>query len=203
MKKADNPVEEAATETGPASSDEPPVLDGDRDRTSSESHEEADTEAADLSVQFERLQAEFETLNDHHLRLAAEFSNYRRRAEGEMSEAWGRAQGDLLRRFLDALDDLERVSALDPGNDAVSVTSVVDGVDLVVRKFARALEEAGVEVIDPEPGDPFDPAGMEAMMRVSTVSSDDDDTVDQVLQKGYLVRSYLVRPARVSVRKHE
>jgi molecular chaperone GrpE len=167
---------------------------------------EVDEEAAaeaDLSGQLDHLQSEFETLNDRHLRLAAEFSNYRRRAETEMSEAWGRAQADLLRRFLDVLDDLQRVAMLDPADEAVSVQSVVEGIDLVERKFARALEDANVEVVQPEPGDPFDPEGMEAVMRVPCASEEGDDTIDQVFQKGYRFRNHLVRPARVSVRKHE
>ena len=157
----------------------------------------------DLSGELDHLRSEFEALNDRHLRLAAEFSNYRRRAENEMTEAWGRAQVDLLRRFLDVLDDLQRVSALDPTNEAVSVQAVVEGIDLVERKFQRALEEAKVDVVEPAPGSVFDPGTMEAVMRVPASSAEEDDTVDQLFQKGYRFRSLLVRPARVSVRKHE
>lgn len=202
MKKANSPAEEAATETGPVPSEESSPPAGDPGPASSEPQMETDIEA-DLSGQLHGLRSEFEALNDRHLRLAAEFSNYRRRAEGEMNQARGRAQTELLRRFLDALDDLERVSALELADEAVSVTSVVEGIDLVGRKFARVLEEAGVEVIDPETGESFDPTGMEAVMRVPSKSPDDDDTIDQVLQKGYRFRNHLVRPARVSVRKHE
>jgi molecular chaperone GrpE len=158
---------------------------------------------ADASPRVAELERELAALNDRHLRLAAEFSNYKRRAETDLSDAWGRAQAELLRRFLDVLDDLQRVSALDPSHGAVSVQSVVDGVDLVERKFARALDEARVEAVDPAPGDAFDPASMEAVMRVPAETPDQDDTVHQVLQKGYRFRSHLVRPARVSVRKHE
>src|SRR4051812_28920749 len=158
---------------------------------------------ADLSTELDHLQSEFGQLNDRHLRLAAEFSNYRRRAEGEMTEAWGRAQADLLRRFLDVLDDLQRVSALDPSNPSVSVQTVVEGIDMVERKFTRALEEAKVEPLEPAPGTAFDPATMEAVMRVSVPGAEHDDTVDQVFQKGYRFRNHLLRPARVSVRKHD
>ena len=158
---------------------------------------------AGLTTELDHLQGEFEQLNDRHLRLAAEFSNYRRRAETEMTEAWGRAQADLLRRFLDVLDDLQRVSALDPANPSVSVQTVVEGIDMVERKFQRALDEAKVEVVEPASGAPFDPATMEAVMRVPVSDSKHDDTVDQVFQRGYRFRSHLLRPARVSVRKHE
>jgi len=157
----------------------------------------------DLSEELDLLQSEFDALNDRHLRLAAEFTNFRRRAESERTEAWGRAQADLLGHVLEVLDDVQRVSALDPTDEAVSLQTVVDGIDLVERKFARALEEASVEGIDPAPGELFDPATMEAVMLVPSVSPEDEDTVDQVFQKGYRFRSHLVRAARVSVRKHE
>jgi molecular chaperone GrpE len=158
---------------------------------------------ADLTGELDHLQAEFESLNDRHLRLAAEFSNYRRRAEKEMTEAWGRAQADLLRRFFDVLDDLQRVSALDPEKEAVPVHAVVEGVDLVERKFQRVLDDAKVEIVEPAPGTPFDPGTMEAVATVPATEPGEDDTVAQVFQRGYRFRDHLVRPARVSVRKHE
>ena len=150
----------------------------------------------------ERLNAEVAALNDRHLRLAAEYQNYRRRADAEAGEAGGRAQAEMVRRFLDVFDDLQRVAALDPSATA-TLQSVVDGVDLVERKFARVLEDAGVEVVDPVPGERFDPGTMEAVMRVPAEAPDHDDTVHQSFQKGYRFRTLLLRPARVSVRKHE
>lgn len=175
------------------------------ERAGSRSSPEVEAEHAaeeELGKQLDSLQAEFGSLNDRHLRLAAEFQNFRRRAESEMSEAWSRAQADLVRRFLDVLDDLQRVAALDPADDAVSVEVIVEGVDLVERKFLRALEDAGVEILDPV-GERFDPETMEAMMRVPAAAAEDDDHVDHVLQKGYRLKGHLIRPARVSVRKHE
>jgi molecular chaperone GrpE len=155
----------------------------------------------ELSRSLDDLQDEFATLNDRHLRLAAEFSNYRRRQESEMTEAWGRAQADLVRRLLDVLDDLQRVSALDPADEAVTVQSIVEGIDMVERKFVRALEDAGARAVEPPEGDAFDPETMEAMMRVPTDDDHADDTVARCFQKGYTFRNHLVRPARVSVYK--
>lgn len=146
----------------------------------------------------ESLRAEIEELNDRHLRLAAEFNNYRRRTEQERMESWSRAQADLVARFVEVLDDLQRVSALDLSN--ATVEGIIEGVDLVERKFARALADAGVEAIDP-PGEAFDPERMEAIMRVPAETVDQDDQVAQVFQKGYALKGLLVRPARVSVHK--
>ncbi len=147
------------------------------------------------------LRAEYDTLNDRHLRLAAEFTNFKRRAEQESLGTWARAQADLVRRFLDVLDDLQRVSGLDPADEATTVESIVEGIDLVERKFLRTLQDAGVEVISPEEGAPFDPEAMEAMMRVPTGDADQDDHVAMCFQKGYGLDGNLIRPARVSVYK--
>jgi molecular chaperone GrpE len=142
------------------------------------------------------LREEFESLNDRHLRLAAEFNNFRRRSEQERLGAWSRAQSDLVARFLDVLDDLHRVAELDLTN--ATVEGILEGIDLVEKKFVRVLEEAGAEMIDPV-GEPFDPEIMEAMMRVPAESEEQEDTVAQVFQKGYTLKGVLVRAARVSV----
>jgi molecular chaperone GrpE len=145
------------------------------------------------------LKSDFDDLNDRHLRLVAEFNNFRRRSEQERLGAWGRAQADVIARFLDVLDDLNRVAQLDLSN--ATVEAIMEGVDLVERKFIRVLEDAGVEVIDPE-GQRFDPERMEAVMRVPAESEEQDDSVAQVFQKGYALKGTLVRPARVGVFKH-
>lgn len=142
---------------------------------------------------------EFEELNDRHLRLVAEFNNYRRRTEQERLGAWARAQADIVEKFLDVLDDLNRVAQLDLSN--ATVEAIMEGVDLVERKFIRVLEDSGAEVIDPA-GQAFDPERMEAMMRLPAETDDQDDQVAQVFQKGYSLKGVLVRPARVSVYKN-
>ena len=164
-----------------------------------ESPEEENTEDTSLH-DAERLETQLSALNDRHLRLAAEFTNYRRRAETELSESRARGQADLLRRFLDGLDDLERVGAWQP--DSTTVEALVEGVDLVERKFRQALEVAGAEVLEPV-GEKFDPNTMEAMVTVPTDSPGDDHRVHEVFQRGYLFKGHLVRPARVIVYKHE
>ena len=175
------------------------------DEQPGESPDALDTEAVEEAserdhepAEAEELRAERDRIRDRHLRLAADFDNYRKRTEDRLRQRWDRAQADLVSRLLDPLDDLLRVTALEPGN--ASVEAIVEGVDLVERKFFRVLEEAGVEVVDPE-GEAFDPNTMEAMMRVPAGSDDEDDMVERVFQRGYTFRGQLVRPARVSVFK--
>jgi len=157
----------------------------------------AEPEASTVS---DDLQQELTTIKDRHLRLVAEFTNYRRRAESELSEAFGRGQAEMLRSFVDGLDDLQRVGAFQAENTPVE--ALVEGVDLVERKCRQALEAAGVELIDPA-GEVFDPNIMEAMLGVPTEDPEDDQKVQEVFQKGYRFKGHLVRPARVVVFKHE
>ena len=182
---ADDPAESAATPR-----DEAPDPEGAEDGGSV-----GDEAAVDES---DRLRGERDRYRDRHLRLAADFDNYRRRAEDRLGQRWDLAQADLVARLLDPLDDLLRVTALE--SESASVEVIVEGVEMVERKFLQVLEEAGVEIVDPL-GEPFDPNTMEAMMRVPPESDDLEDTVERVFQRGYALRGQLVRPARVSVYK--
>ena len=193
-------TEEGAAPTG--AQDEAPDWEGatpdaDEDEDGRAAKESADHEEP-LETEVAQLREELEALNDRHLRLAAEFNNYRRRSEQARLETWSRAQADLVARFIDVLDDLHRVAGLDLSN--ATVEAIMEGVDLVERKFVRMIEDAGLEMIDPM-GEPFDPERMEAMMRVPTETEAEDDHVAQVFAKGYTLDGILVRPARVSVHK--
>ncbi len=160
----------------------------------------ADEAAADPEVsEVEDLRAERDQWRDRHLRLAADFDNYRKRSDERMRVRWDRAQADLVSRLLDPLDDLLRISELDHETSA-NAEAVVEGAGLVERKFFRILEDVGIEVVNPE-GEPFDPNTMEAMMRAPAESEEDDDMVERVFQKGYVLKGQLLRPARVSVYK--
>ena len=158
--------------------------------------EDAGQNDSDDAEEGDSLQREYDTLNDRHLRLVAEFNNFRRRSEQERLSAWSRAQADLVGKFVEVVDDLQRVANLDLSN--ATVEAIMEGIDLVDRKVMRVLEDAGVLLLDPA-GEPFDPETMEAMMRVPAESDAQVDTVAQVFQKGYQLKGILVRPARVSV----
>lgn len=162
---------------------------------------EAEAEDADVFDEIDtvsELEASHRELNDRFLRLAAEFDNFRRRANQERSEAWARAQADLVGKLIDTLDDLQRVSDLDP--DTATAPSILEGVEMVERKFLRTLLDAGIEELNPE-GVRFDPNVMEAVMRATTDDPEMDDQVASVFQRGYTFKGLLVRPARVSVYK--
>jgi molecular chaperone GrpE len=161
-------------------------------------HEElVGPESEPTDEQLQALQREFASLSDRHLRLAAEFDNYRRRSERERGELWSRAQADLAARLLDPLDDLDRVA---DHADRASMETLLDGMKLVERKLRQTLQSAGLEPL-PAQGARFDPNSMEAVAMIGTDSADEDDVVADVFQQGYRFKGSLLRPARVRVKK--
>ena len=137
-----------------------------------------------------------EVWKDRHLRLAAEYDNFRKRTTKERAETWARAQAEIVTRLADALDDLSRFAHIDPAD--IDSKTLHEGVDLVERKVWKELENAGVTRID-QAGVPFDPNVHEAVTTQPASKPEQDHTVGQVVQPGYKMRDTLLRPARVVV----
>jgi molecular chaperone GrpE len=161
---------------------------------------EGDVDASTVSDEIAGLQSQLNDVSQTYKRLAADFDNYRKRVERDRAEQLARAQSGLIQRLLDVLDDLERVAHHADTN--ASAQAVAQGVELVERKFKQVLESFGLEPVDAENAQ-FDPQTMEAVASVPAQSPEDDDTVNDVFQKGYRYNGVLIRPARVRVRKHE
>jgi molecular chaperone GrpE len=138
-------------------------------------------------------------MRDRHLRLAAEFDNYRKRVARERSETWQRAQAELAERLLDPLDDLQRFTNADPQD--LTEEAVLEGMRLVERKITKTLEAAGLEALDAE-GQPFDPEIHEAVTTAPTDDREADESVADVFQRGYRFKGTLLRPARVRVHRY-
>jgi len=135
---------------------------------------------------------------DKYLRLAAEYDNFRKRTARERQEAGARAQAELVKVFIDALDDIARFAHVDP--TTVDAATVVQGVDMVEKKLLKGLGAAGRAIIDPL-DQPFDPAKHEAVATEPALSSEDDHMVARVYQRGFLFAGQLLRPARVVVKQ--
>jgi molecular chaperone GrpE len=135
---------------------------------------------------------------DRYLRLAAEYDNYRKRTARERSELSSRAQAELVKGLLDALDDLARFAHVDPAT--TDAATVVQGVDMVEKKFLKTLTGAGLDVVYPI-NQSFDPTLHEAVATEPALSAEDDHVVARVFQAGYLFNGQLLRPARVVVKQ--
>lgn len=157
-------------------------------------------EERDLPEQIREQLEELEELRDKHLRLAAEFDNYRKRTRREITSQQERAKAELTGRLLDVLDDLRRF------NDAAreqetDVESLREGMELVERKLRKELGDAGLELIEAA-GEKFDPKKHEALTTTPVDDPERDGFISQVLVEGYTFGDQLLRPARVEVMKH-
>ena len=143
-----------------------------------------------------RLEGELDAAKDRHLRLAAEYDNFRRRAARERDELTQRSQAQLAGRLLDVLDDLDRV--MQGAGVAVGGDVVQQALILMDRKLRKELETAGLERLDPV-GQPFDPSVAEAVSAIAPPTPELDHTVAATFQAGYRFKGTLIRPARVQV----
>jgi molecular chaperone GrpE len=156
-------------------------------------------EIAEVEAELDELRKELEGVNDRHLRLAAEFDNYRKRSERERQTLAARLQAGLVASLLDVVDDLERVA---DGAAGASAEALVEGVRLVERKFLSVLRSAGLEEVEAE-GALFDPEWMEAVAAVTTDDPAADGRVADVFQRGFRFGDLLIRPARVRVQQYD
>lgn len=147
-----------------------------------------------------RLQNENADLKDRHLRLAAEYDNFRKRAARERVELGDRAQATLVTRLLDVLDDFDRVTT--GGVTGASAEDLRQVLTLIDKKLRKELEAGGLERIDPT-GAAFDPALHEAVSVLPPASPAQDHTVASTFQAGYRYKGALIRPARVQVYSSE
>jgi molecular chaperone GrpE len=147
----------------------------------------------EIEVEVARLQQEVNRLRELYLRKMADFDNYRKRQERDMVEFRRFAHADLLRDCLPVVDNLERALSAPAGNGG----SLQTGVELVLRQFKEILARYGMSEVNPL-GEAFDPSFHEAFQR-QEMEGVAENTVVQVLQKGYLLGDRLLRPALVVV----
>lgn len=148
----------------------------------------------------EALSAEIQELEDRHLRLVAEFDNFRKRTIRERAQTAERAQAELAKMLLESLDDLSRVS--DMSSTDHNAAAILEGVQLVEQKLLRALRQAGLEPIEAV-GKRFDPEIHDALITVPADDPDEDEVVSQEMAKGYLFKDQLLRPSLVEVKKYD
>lgn len=129
------------------------------------------------------------------LRMQAEMENLRKRLARDLEKSRRFALERIMKDLLEVLDSMER--GLEVSADSVTVESLREGQELTHRMLAKVMQEHGLEAIDPV-GQPFDPELHEAMTVLPSAAVE-DNTVLEVLQKGFRLHDRLIRPARVVV----
>ncbi len=143
-----------------------------------------------------KLESERDELFSRLQRVSADFQNYMKRAERELSDGLSFARGDLLKHFIPLLDVMDQATQKEPESE--EALSVMEGFKIVRDEFSKVLTQLGVERIDPKRGEPFDPHLHEAMMQQPDDALEANQ-VAQALQSGYVYKGRTLRAAKVSV----
>ena len=132
-------------------------------------------------------------------RAQADALNAARRAELDIEKARKFALERFAQDLLPVVDNLERALEASKGSDVDGVTGVVEGVELTLKSLVDVLAKNGITPVDPH-GESFDPQVAQAMSMVENPDVE-PNTVIAVMQKGYMLRERLLRPAMVMVSK--
>jgi molecular chaperone GrpE len=138
---------------------------------------------------------ELKAAQERYLRLAAEFENYKKRAQKDQDEYRRYSNERLVKELLPVLDNLHR--ALQHGRQSGNLEGILQGVELTYKQYQEILSRFGVKPI-PTVGLPFDPTIHQAVATVEAKGRKPNTVVEEY-EKGYYLNDRVLRPAMVTV----
>jgi molecular chaperone GrpE len=150
------------------------------------------------SEKAKKLEAELNEMRDKHLRLVAEFDNFRRRNAKERMELSQTAGKEVIQSLLVVMDDVER--AAKQLETATDVTLIKEGVSLVFNKLRNILQQKGLKVMEAA-NQEFNPDLHEAITEVPAPNEEMKGKIIDVVEQGYYLNEKLIRHAKVVVGK--
>ena len=158
-------------------------------------NEESTSKEVEKNAESNKLQEEYDKLNQQYIRLAADFDNYRKRQEQERENLLKYGAENALKKMTEILDNFERgEKALEQVEDCQKVK---DSFNLLHKQVIETLQKLGLEEIEAE-GKEFDPNFHEAVMQTPT-GEHPENTIINVMQKGYKMGDKVLRPSLVNV----
>ena len=155
-------------------------------------------EAIQQEEKIERtIEEKFAELNDKHLRLHAEFENFKRRTAKERIDLYKSAGEDTLVTLLPILDDFER--AIKAKSDSQEEQKEDEGVLLIYNKMKSALELKGLKAMEDVIGKDLNTDFHEAITNIPSPSEDMRGKIIDVIEKGYFLNDKVIRYAKVVV----
>ena len=136
------------------------------------------------------LAEKYDDLHERHLRLMAEYDNYRKRSAREKEETYGSARACVLQKLLSVQDNFERARQYDPGSEEFA-----KGIEMIEKSFSDTLNSFGVKPFG-DVGETFDPEKHHAVMHIEDEALG-ENVVAGVLQKGYMMGDKVLRHAMV------
>ena len=134
----------------------------------------------------------YNELHDSHLRLAADYDNFRKRTVKEKEQLYGSGKADAIEKLLPVYDNLERAL-----NQPTEDEAYKKGVEMTMNQLVSIFASLGVEIFG-SVGDAFDPNIHNAVMHTEDESAE-ENTITQVFQKGFKLGDKIVRFAMVQV----
>lgn len=148
--------------------------------------------------ELEEVKKELETLKDQHLRIRAEFDNYRKRRDKEIAAFLENANSGLIESLLPVLDDFERSFEIKMDDDDRD-NPFYQGIEMIYQKIKSILDKEGVTPIEAI-GKEFDPEMHEALMQMESKEHPPNTVINEIV-KGYKLRDKVLRYAKVVVSK--
>ena len=146
-----------------------------------------------------KLEKEINVLKDKHIRLKAEFENFRKRKNKEISSLLQYDGENVIKEVLPIFDDLNRMVDSAENSNLKNENSLVDGINLLRSKIDRFLESKNIEPFGIE-GESLDPQIHDAMLTQKD-DKKEDDVILSVFEKGYKYHDKVIRHAKVVVNK--
>lgn len=162
------------------------------EKTSSEVKSKKSTTKAKANEEIIKLQEELAQQKDMLLRTAAEFDNFKRRTEKERLQAAEYTSANLLKKLLPVFDNVDRANSFSEDS-----ADYAKGVEMIVKMLTDVVKQLGMVELGAV-GEQFDPAFHEAVMHVEDENFG-ENTICNVLQKGYKIGDTVIRPAMVQV----
>ena len=157
--------------------------------------EEVVEETAEETVEAEVVnpfEEKYNAEHDAHLRLAAEYDNFRKRTVKEKEASYGNGKADAVAKMLPVYDNLERALNQETTDEAFK-----KGVEMTMAELVKIFTSLGVEIFG-EKGDAFDPNLHNAVMHIDDETME-ENTIAMVFQKGFKIGEKVVRFAMVQV----
>lgn len=146
----------------------------------------------------EAIKEELEQQKQLLQRLYADFDNYKKRTVKEKSELIKNANEELLLQILPVVDNLER--AYDSAQKSQQIETILTGMKMILGQMQDVLNKSGLSAID-QIGITFDPHCHQVLMQVECDDLVEENTVLEILQKGYCLNNKIIRPAMVKIAK--
>lgn len=155
----------------------------------------ASSDIAGLAEELQQAQAQAKEYFDGWQRERADFANYKRRIDRDHTAMAQSMKGDIIKKYLAVLDDMERALKVRPTEGGAA--SWANGIELIFRKLQNILEAEGVQRI-PAEGAEFDPNIHEAITHEDSPNHESGQIIE-VIQQGYTLGDRVLRPAMVRV----